>query len=480
MKEENQYCFGIIGLGTMGRNLLLNMVDHGYVVAGYDRDAKQVAVLNMLGNEKSLKGFNELEEFIQILQSPRTIMMLVPAGKIVDDVITELLPLLDKGDIIIDGGNSHFIDTDRRYKDLEEKGFHFIGMGVSGGEEGARNGPSMMPGGDKEIYKQVKNIFEAIAAKVDGEPCVTYIGPGAAGHFVKMVHNGIEYALMQLIAETYQLLKNGLQLDNNVIQSIFKKWNEGRLQSFLMEITSDIFSYKNPGIDHLLLDDIKDEAKSKGTGKWTTQVAMDLQLPIPVIDIAVSMRDLSKYKLLRKEIASIYDDKKYTLPITSNTNEYLVKLEQAFYFCMVTTYAQGMHLLFNASHNYNYKLKLSEIAKIWRGGCIIRSSFLENIYNAYNKNELLEHLLTDEIIQSLVKETIPSIREVVSSSVTSGIAIPAFSASLSYFDSIRSEHMPSNLIQAQRDFFGAHTYELIGKEGVFHTDWMSGLNDVSK
>ena len=480
MKEENQYGFGMIGLGTMGRNLLLNMVDHGYVVAGYDRDAKQVAVLNKLGNEKSLKGFNELEEFIQILQSPRTIMMLVPAGKIVDDVITELLPLLDKGDIIIDGGNSHFTDTDRRYKDLEEKGFHFIGMGVSGGEEGARNGPSMMPGGDKEIYKQVKNIFEAIAAKVDGEPCVTYIGPGAAGHFVKMVHNGIEYALMQLIAETYQLLKYGLQLDNNVIQSIFKKWNEGRLQSFLMEITSDIFSYKNPGIDHLLLDDIKDEAKSKGTGKWTSQVAMDLQLPIPVIDIAVCMRDLSKYKLLRKEIASIYDDKKYTLPITSNTNEYLIKLEQAFYFCMVTTYAQGMHLLFNASHNYNYKLKLSEIAKIWRGGCIIRSSFLENIYNAYNKNELLEHLLTDEIIQSLVKETIPSIREVVSSSVTSGIAIPAFSASLSYFDSIRSEHMPSNLIQAQRDFFGAHTYELIGKEGVFHTDWMSGLNDVSK
>jgi len=274
-------------------------------------------------------------------------MMLVPAGKIVDDVIAELLPLLDKGDILIDGGNSHFTDTNRRVDELEAKGFHFFGMGISGGEEGARKGPSMMPGGDKDAYNVMKPILESIAAKVDGAPCVTYIGPGASGHFVKMVHNGIEYGLMQLIAETYEILKKGLKMDDKAIRKVFNKWNKGRLRSFLMEITKDIFAFKAPGTDHLLLDDIKDEAKAKGTGKWTSQVAMDLQAPIPTIDTAVSMRDLSKYKLLREQAADLYSKKQPKLHV--DEDDFLTALEQAFYFNMIISYAQGMHLLAKAS-----------------------------------------------------------------------------------------------------------------------------------
>ncbi len=473
MKEDNKNVFGIYGLGTMGRNLLLNMADHGFVVAGYNRHSDKVDLLMKEKKGNAVQGFTKLPEFISSLKSPKTIMLLVTAGKAVDDVITEILPFLDKGDIIIDGGNSHFTDTTRRGNDLEEKGFHFFGMGVSGGEEGARKGPSMMPGGDEQAYQHVKPILEKIAAQVNGEPCVTWLGPGAAGHFVKMVHNGIEYALMQLIAETYEILKKGLKLNNDAIHDIFKQWNEGRLQSFLLEVTRDVFAFKNPGADHLLLDDIKDEAKSKGTGKWTSQIAMDLQLPIPAIDTAVSMRDLSKYKLLRTQLAAMYDEKNSNIFLTGNTNDYLIQVEQAFYFCMVTTYAQGMHLLFKASQEYDYKLELDQIAKIWRGGCIIRAAFLEDIYNAYKENAKLEHLLTDKNIQSLLKECLPATREVISGAIIKGLAIPAYAASLSYFDTLRSEHMPSNLIQAQRDYFGAHTYELLGKEGVFHTNWMS-------
>ncbi|MEO8148319.1 MAG: NADP-dependent phosphogluconate dehydrogenase [Bacteroidia bacterium] len=471
MRSDRQFLFGMIGLGTMGRNLLLNMADHGFAVAGYDKDAKQVAVLAEESKGGKTEGFIVLEEFIQSLKIPRTLMMLVPAGKIVDDVIAELIPLLDKGDIIIDGGNSHFHDTERRDILLQEKGLHFFGMGISGGEEGARKGPSMMPGGDKEAYKHVKHIFEVIAAQVNDEPCVTYIGPGASGHFVKMVHNGIEYALMQLIAETYDLLKKGLKLNNNNIHDIFKQWNEGRLQSFLLEITAGIFAFKEDGADAFLIDEIKDEAKAKGTGKWTSQVAMDLQVSIPVIDTAVSMRDLSKYKSLRKQMAAMFRETSQT-SITQNKNEYLVNLEQAFYFSMVITYAQGMHLLFTASHELKYNLELDRIAKIWRGGCIIRSSFLENIYPAFHNNANLEHILSDETIATQIKDCLPGIRAIVSNAAANGIAIPAYAASLNYFDYLRSEKMPSNLIQAQRDYFGAHTYERIDKEGVFHTDWI--------
>ncbi|SCW77074.1 NADP-dependent phosphogluconate dehydrogenase [Mucilaginibacter sp. NFR10] len=465
---ENKYAFGMIGLGVMGRSLLLNMADHGFAVAGHDKDTGKVDSLNQEAGNRAAKGFADVKEFIQSLTTPRAIMMLVPAGKIVDAVIEELTPLLEKGDILIDGGNSHFTDTNRRVEELEAKGLHFFGMGVSGGEEGARRGPSMMPGGDKDAYAVMKPIFEAIAAKVNGEPCVTYIGPGASGHFVKMVHNGIEYGIMQVIAETYEILKKGLKLGNDEIGDLFTKWNEGRLQSFLLDITKDIFKYKAPGTDHLLLDDIKDEAKAKGTGKWTSQVAMDLVTPIPTIDTSVSMRDLSKYKSLREKASALYND---PIELKGDKEELLVALEQAFYFTSILTYAQGMHLLTKASEEYKYDLHLGEIAKIWRGGCIIRSEFLNDIYNAYNKDQALPHLLLDSDIQALVAGTLPGIRKVLSATIAAGVAAPGYASALSYFDAFRSERMPSNLTQAQRDYFGAHTYELIGKEGTFHTQW---------
>ncbi len=468
---SEKYDFGMIGLGTMGRNLLLNMGDHGVKGAGFDTDASKGELLEKESTHHNLKGFSDVKKFVDSLTSPRAIMMLVPAGKIVDDVIAELLPLLDKGDILIDGGNSHFTDTNRRVDELETKGFHFFGMGISGGEEGARKGPSMMPGGDKGAYNVMKPILESIAAKVDGAPCVTYIGPGASGHFVKMVHNGIEYGLMQLIAETYEILKKGLKYNNDIIGKIFAEWNAGRLQSFLLEITVDIFKYKAPGTDHLLLDDIKDEAKAKGTGKWTSQVAMDLQAPIPVIDTAVSMRDLSKYKELRVQAAGLYSKDEIQLK-GGSADDFLAQLEQAFYFSMIITYAQGMHLLSRASEEYKYDLKLDEVAKIWRGGCIIRSEFLNDIFNAYQKDAKLAHLLLDEHVHDKIVTTVLGARGVLSATIAAGIATPAYAAALSYFDTFRSERMPSNLTQAQRDYFGAHTYELIGKEGTFHTQWV--------
>ncbi|MFT4063038.1 MAG: NADP-dependent phosphogluconate dehydrogenase [Edaphocola sp.] len=469
--SDLKYDFGMIGLGTMGRNLLLNMADHGVACAGFDKDASKGILLEQEAKDTVVKGFGEITPFVQSLKSPRAIMMLVPAGKIVDDVIEELLPLLDKGDIIIDGGNSHFTDTNRRVAYMEQKGLHFFGMGISGGEEGARRGPSMMPGGDKEAYAVMKPILEGIAAKVGGEPCVTYIGPGASGHFVKMVHNGIEYGIMQLLAEAYGYMKNVLSLDNEAMGKVFAGWNEGRLQSFLVEITKDIFAFKEPGAGHLLLDDIKDEARAKGTGKWTSQVAMDLQVPIPTIDTAVAMRDLSKYKALRIASANIYPNSATAFKGDAATA--LADLENAFYFAVAVTYAQGMHLLAGASKEYNYGLDLAAIARIWRGGCIIRSAFLNDIYTAFKNNEQLPHLLDDEQVAASVSAAAQGARNVLGTAIGNGYALPAFSASLSYFDSLRTARMPSNLIQAQRDFFGAHTYELIGKEGVFHTVWQT-------
>jgi 6-phosphogluconate dehydrogenase len=468
--SSDKYDFGMIGLGTMGRNLLLNMGDHGVKGAGFDKDASKGQLLEQESTHGNLKGFSEVEPFIASLKTPRAIMMLVPAGKIVDDVIAELVPLLEKGDILIDGGNSHFTDTNRRVDELEAQGLHFFGMGISGGEEGARRGPSMMPGGDKEAYNVMKPILESIAAKVDGAPCVTYIGPGASGHFVKMVHNGIEYGIMQLIAEVYQLMKTGLGMSNDEMHGVFAKWSEGRLKSFLIDITKDIFAYKEPGANHLLLDDIKDEARAKGTGKWTSQVAMDLQAPIPTIDTAVSMRDLSKYKETRVEAQAVYGKSE---ALNVNKDEFLKALEEAMYFAMIVTYAQGMFMLSNASEEYQYDLHLDEIAKIWRGGCIIRSEFLNDIYNAYKNNSGLKHLLLDKTVEGIVSDTLAGTRKVVSSAITAGIAVPALAACISYFDNFRTGRMPSNLTQAQRDYFGAHTYELIGKEGKFHTQWVA-------
>ena len=467
-----QFTFGMIGLGTMGRNLLLNMADHGFAVAGYDKNAAQSALLKTEAAAipgAVVKSFGNIEPFVSSLSSPRVLMMLVPAGKIVDSVIAELLPLLNKGDILIDGGNSHFTDTTRRAIELEAQGYHFFGMGVSGGEEGARNGPSLMPGGDKVAYQVVKPLLEAVAAEVEGEPCVTYMGPGSAGHFVKMVHNGIEYALMQLIAETYELLRKGLTLDNEAIHAVFSGWNAGRLRAFLLDVTSAVFAYKEPGSAELLLDDIKDEAKAKGTGKWTSQVAMDLATPIPAIDSAVAMRDLSKYKALRVKAASLYGDGQPALSV--DKDQFLTQLEQAFYFSMITTYAQGMHLLASASVQYGYDLNVADITRIWRGGCIIRSAFLDTMLSAYQTDPALEHLLLAPAVQDILGETLPGIRTVVTTAITAGIAVPTYAASVSYFDALRSANMPANLIQAQRDYFGAHTFERVGQEGVFHSAW---------
>lgn len=467
--SNEKFRFGIIGLGVMGRNLLLNMAEHGFAVAGYDTLVEKIEMLEDEGKGKKVKGFTHARSFVQSLATPRAIIMMVPAGKIVDSVIEEMAELLDEGDILIDGGNSHFSDTTRRAALLKPKGLHFFGMGISGGEEGARKGPSMMPGGDKEAYKIMQPIFEAIAARVDNEPCVAYIGPGASGHFVKMVHNGIEYALMQLIAETYEILQKGLQLDNQSIHKVFEQWNNGRLQSFLIEITRDIFAYRLPESGDWLIDRIKDEARSKGTGKWTSIAAMEMQAPITAIDTAVAMRDLSKYKKLRVTAEEMY--KADVKPFEGDRDQWLTWLEQAYYFSMTITYAQGLHLLHLAGKELAYELKLDEIAKIWRGGCIIRSLLLNDIYKAWHSNPQLEHLLLYQGVVNDITDAAKGTRKIITGCVAEGIAVPAYAACISYFDTFRSGRMPSNLIQAQRDYFGAHTYEIIGEEGVHHTEW---------
>lgn len=467
MSNNKTYNFGMIGLGTMGRNLLLNMADHGFSVTGHDKSAKMLQLLEEEGKAHDIKGFADVNEFIDSLQSPKTIILLVPAGKIVDDVIAEITPLLSKGDLIIDSGNSYYTDTTRRSEALAEKGLHFFGMGISGGEEGARFGPSLMPGGDKEAYAVVKDVLEAVSAKVNGDPCVAYIGPGASGHFVKMTHNGIEYAIMQLLAETYGILKSGLGYNNQQIQQVFEKWNNGRLKSFLMEITKDVFLVNDEKTGNLLVDQIKDEAKSKGTGKWTSQIAMDAEVPLNTIDAAVAARNLSKLKTLR---LSLEKDLGASTPIAAS-EDFEQQLEEAFYFAMVSAYAQGMHLLTKASEENNYALNMAEIAKIWRGGCIIRAEFLQDIYEAYTKCPTLAHLYQDGAIQQKLNAGIASTRNVIASAIKAGIAIPAFASAITYFDTLKTGRMPSNLIQAQRDFFGAHTFERTDAEGVFHADW---------
>lgn len=467
---NNKYILGMIGLGTMGRNLLLNMADNGFAVTGYDKDANMLRKLEEDGKAHNLKAFSSLGDFIQSLELPRRVMLLVPAGLIVDSVIKELVPLLDKGDIIIDSGNSHFIDTSRRAEELSKQGIHFFGMGISGGEEGARFGPSMMPGGDKTAYNTVKPILEAVSAKVNGDPCVAYIGPGASGHFVKMVHNGIEYAIMQILAEAYYMLKNGMGYNNEQIYTTFKKWNEGRLHCFLLEVTRDIFEVKDAKSGGYLIDVIKDEAKSKGTGKWTSQVSMDLQLPIPIINEAVSSRDLSKLKQLRIFLANALP---HEVEKIDNPADFEIQLEQALYFAMITCYAQGLHLLSQASSEYKYGLNLQEISQIWRGGCIIRAALLEDIYKAYKKQPDLAHLYADAEIQNKLKEIVPGTRKVIGNAIQNGFALPAFASALTYYDSLRTANSPLNLTQAQRDFFGAHTFERTDEPGIFHANWNS-------
>ncbi len=469
--EKTQYDFGMIGLGVMGRNFLLNIADHGFSVAGYDTNPDKTSALEKEGEERSVKGFTTLDDFLAHLSSPKKIMMLVPAGGPVDAVIEELLPHLNAGDLIMDGGNSHFVDTDRRMKRLTEKNIHFLGIGVSGGEKGARFGPSLMPGGNKEAYEIVRPILEAAAAKVQDEPCVTYLGTGSAGHYVKMVHNGIEYGIMQLIAEAYDLMKRGMQLDNQEIQRAFQAWNEGELQSFLMEITAEIFKQPDrEGGEGFLVDKILDSAKQKGTGKWTSQSAMDLGVPIPTIDVAVSMRFISALKQQRKEAARVLENSQ--VDNGEEDKQFLEgELRNALHFAIIITYAQGMALLQEASKEFNYGIDLAEVAKIWRGGCIIRARLLEDIMVAYKHQPKLPNLMMDDHLAKVLLQQHLDAVEIGKMSLQQGVPIAGLTSAIHYFDAYRSERLPSNLTQAQRDFFGAHTYERIDKEGVFHTEW---------
>jgi 6-phosphogluconate dehydrogenase len=468
--KKTKYSYGMIGLGTMGRNLVMNMSDHGYTVIGFDKNSSQVETLKKDAATENVSATSNLDEFLNALASPRIIMMLVPAGKIVDDVIGELKPFLSEDDLLMDCGNSHFTDTDRRIEQLKGSGIHFMGVGVSGGELGARHGPSIMPGGPKKAYGRVAEMLDAVSAKVNNEPCVTWLGPGSAGHYVKMVHNGIEYGLMQLIAETYHLLKECLGMSNDEIHTVFSKWNEGELHAYLIEITADIFIQKDEFTDSRLIDKILDSAKQKGTGAWTSEDAMVLQVPITVIDIAVSMRNLSTYKKER-EAAHHYLESSVT-NFTGDKHELLKWLEQALYFSIITVYAQGMGLLQVASKKYKYDLKLSDIAAIWRGGCIIRAALLEDIRAAFLKQPDLSNLMLSEAFSKKLVQSQMDVRKVVQIAAGAGVPIPAMMGALAYFDSYRSAWLPANLIQAQRDNFGAHTYERTDREGIFHTQWI--------
>lgn len=464
--------FGLIGLAVMGQNLVLNAADHGFKVAVFNRTgSKTEEFMRGEAKEKSIEAFYTLEEFVASLQRPRRIQIMVQAGRPVDLVIDQLKPLLDPGDIIIDGGNSFFPDTERRAKALEAEGFRYIGMGVSGGEEGARFGPSMMPGGTTEAYQFIEPLVQAISAKAqaDGEPCVTYVGPGGAGHYVKMVHNGIEYGDMQLIAESYNLLKQALAPSAEEFHRIFSEWNAGVLSSFLIEITANIFTKMDDDTGQPLVELILDKAGQKGTGKWTSQNALDIGSAIPTITAAVDSRYISAIKDERVAAGQVLSGPK---PVYSGDRQQLIDaVRDALYASKICSYAQGMALLKKASAEYNYNLDLGEMARIWRGGCIIRAELLDDITNAYRRNPNLPNLLVDDFFKTAVESRQAAWRFAVTTAVQMGVPVPAMSASLAYFDSYRAARLPANLIQAQRDYFGAHTFERTDKEGVFHAQW---------
>ena len=465
-----QYDFGMIGLGVMGSNLLLNIADHGFAAIGYDLKLERAQALEAAANKGTVvKGVVDLGEMMSALKKPRKIMMLVPAGPPVDAVINSLLPFLEKGDIVIDGGNSYFKDTLKRVVFLEEKGMHFFGMGVSGGELGARLGPSMMPGGDKEAYQYLQPILDAIAAKADNDPCVAYMGNGAAGHYVKMVHNGIEYAMMQMISEVYDILKRGAGFTNEELHQTFLAWNKGQLQSFLINITASVFKTKDEESDQFVVDIILDQAGSKGTGKWTSQEAMDLAVSIPTIDTAVAIRNLSVYKNERTEAAKIYQPS--ITPINLKREELVAELENALAFCFVVAYAQGLSMIAKASTELKMEIPLPSVVQVWKAGCIIRSTLLGNFTNAFKLNPQLANLLLDKEIATLLKNREASLRKIINAAVNSKIPLPGMMSTLGYYDSYCSERMSTNLIQAQRDLFGAHTYQRIDKPGSFHTEW---------
>lgn len=468
----------MVGLGVMGSNLLLNIADNGFAVIGYDKNPDKTRLFEASAEKNTIvKGVNKLQDMIDQLKLPRKIMMLVPAGSPVDSVINDLVPVLDKGDIIIDGGNSHYVDTLKRIKTLEEKGLHFMGIGISGGEEGARKGPSIMPGGDQEAYKEVAPILKAVAAKVNGQPCVGYLGKDAAGHYVKMVHNGIEYAIMQLISECYDLLHNGLGYTNEEMQRVFADWNNGEMKSFLLEISAEIFEKKdekNP--DKYLVDMILDKAGAKGTGKWTSQEGLDLPMPIPTIDAAVMMRNLSSLIEERTKANSIYN----TVPqkIDADKLQFEKNLHDALYFATVISYAQGLAMLTIASSELKMDIPLPEVVSVWRGGCIIRSALLDLFKNAY-QDAGLKNLLLNKDVADILMEKEKSVQEIVSIAALNNYPVAALMSSYNYYNAYRRKLLPTNLIQAQRDFFGAHTYERIDEAGIFHTEWETKAETVS-
>ena len=467
--SQQQYIIGMVGLGVMGRSMVLNIADHGFAVAGYDKDPARVAQLRREAGDLPVKGVDEIVDFISSLKKPRAVMMLVPAGPIVDSVIQDLLPHLEQGDLVIDAGNSHFTDTDLRQKTLEEKELHFFGMGVSGGEYGARHGPSMMPGGPKQAYSVVRSVLEACAAQVNGSPCVTYLGPRSAGHYVKMVHNGIEYSIMQLLAETYDVLRRGLGLSNDELGDLFDEWNQAELDSYLVEITADIFRKDDEETGKRLIDVVLDAARQKGTGMWTSQDALALQEPTPNIDIAVAMRNLSGLEDEREAVNGKFGTSSELFQGERKT--YIEHARRALYASIIVSYAQGMAQLQAASQKYEYDLNLSNVARIWRGGCIIRSALLEPIREAYKQEPDLPNLLLNESLGGAVAERANDLRAVVQTAVSLGIPSLGFSSALSYFDSLRADRLPANLIQAQRDYFGSHTYERVDERGKFHTEW---------
>lgn len=464
--KDKKFDFGLVGLGVMGRNFILNVADHDFSAIGLDNDVEKAESLKKEGNSSNVTATTDKLEFVRALKSPRKIMMLVPSGPIVDAVIEDLLPFLDKGDLLIDGGNSFFMDTERRITKLKNSGIEFLGLGISGGAEGARLGPSMMAGGSAEVYEKISPILEAVSAKVENEPCVSRVGEMSAGHYVKMVHNGIEYGLMQLIAETYDLAKYGLGYSNEQIGALFSEFNQGRLRSYLIEITADIFTKKDNLTDKDLIDVISDKAKQKGTGKWISQNAMDIGVPIPAIDASVSMRALSSFKAERERATYQYP-KSQSNPATFTVEE----LEASLYFGFIITFSQGMRQLLEASEKYHYGLDLAEIAKIWRGGCIIRAELLEKIRQAFADPSDIDHLLFNPFIVEEINEVLPALNKVAGVAHNAGIPISGLSASLNYFNAFRSSKLPLNLIQAQRDYFGGHTYERLDREGVFHTEW---------
>src|SRR5579863_8776127 len=464
---------GLVGLAVMGENLVLNMESRGFQVAVFNRTVSKVDDFLKRNPGKKLTGCHSLKDLVASLKSPRKIMMMVKAGAAVDELIGQLTPLLSKGDILIDGGNSYFPDSNRRTVEVEGAGLLFVGAGVSGGEEGALKGPSIMPGGSAAAWPHIKEIYQKISAKVGPKndiPCCEWVGPAGSGHYVKMVHNGIEYGDMQLICEAYSILKHALGLSNAELSRVFDDWNKGDLQSYLIEITRDIFTVDDPDDSGQLVDKILDTAQQKGTGKWTSQHALDLGVPTTLVTEAVFARCLSSQKASRVRAAKAFPPptKKYA----GDRDKFIEDIRQALYASKICSYAQGFVQLEAAAAEFKWELNYGNISLLWRGGCIIRARFLEDIKRAFDKNPTLENLLLDDFFGSAIRKAEPSWRHVVSQAVELGLPVPAFAAALTYFDGYRRDRLPANLLQAQRDYFGAHTYERIDKEGTFHTDWI--------